>query len=87
MPWGEQAEIFLILKDRNHTIIEQVFIRQRKSILYHLPLRPQISHPCLFTAAGLTVIKSDLIKLSDNLNLFCDPYGPGYWRFVEVALG
>lgn len=28
MPWREQTKICPVLKDRNHTVIEQVFIRR-----------------------------------------------------------
>lgn len=65
-------------------IIEQVFLRQRKDILCHLSLRICALHP---QQQAWLPSKNDLIKLSANLDISSDPWGPGYWRFVEVALG
>lgn len=43
--------------------------------------------PMLTHSSNLAVTRSDLIKLSDNLSIACAPRGPGFSRFVEVALG
>lgn len=84
MPWGEEMKAFLLLKDRGHTIIAQLFIREHFVSPFSKAL--SLPHAPPQQPAWLSS-KSDLIKLSYNLSISCDPQGPGYWRFVEVALG
>lgn len=45
------------------------------------------SSPMLTHSNRTSCHQSDLIKLSDNLNISSDPWDPGYWRFVEEGVG
>ena len=72
MPWEEQTKIFPILKDRDHTVIEQVSVRERTYCIPFIYCLKPLTHAHSQQRAWLSS-KSDLIKLSDNLNISHDP--------------